>query len=125
MIEGFYTECKIAGCRSRGYRRNCIVCRVCGEHTPSCPVQAVEREYERFINLSVALESELAAKAAVVIPDIPYPGGHTQAFYWRKAASHLEKGFPVGGSNLTTAVIQLLRNAADAIEAPSPPEVEK
>ncbi|MFJ3393934.1 hypothetical protein [Leifsonia aquatica] len=37
------------------------------------------------------------------------------ADYLREAASHIEGGFPVGGSNLTETVIDLLRATADAL----------
>lgn len=52
----------------------------------------------------------------VQVPSIPFPGGATQAHFWREAADHIEGGYPVGGSNLTAAVIALLRATAEAVE---------
>jgi hypothetical protein len=50
-------------------------------------------------------------------PNVPYPGGRTQAYFMRSAADHIEGGYPVGGRNLTATVLKLLRDAADALEA--------
>jgi hypothetical protein len=50
-------------------------------------------------------------------PNVPYPGGHSQAHFMRSAADHIEGGYPVGGSNLTATVLKLLRDVADALEA--------
>lgn len=52
-------------------------------------------------------------------PTVAYPGpDDTDAGFMRIAAKHLEGGFAVGGSNLTRAVIDLLRSVADAMDAP-------
>lgn len=55
-------------------------------------------------------------------PHVPYgpvgiPAPLSDARYLRDAARHIEQGYQVGGSNLTAAVLKLLRDAADAIEA--------
>lgn len=62
------------------------------------------------------LEATLAAirKAA----NVAYPGPHdTDAGLMRIAADHLEHGYPVGGSNLTAAVIRVLREVATALDS--------
>lgn len=58
----------------------------------------------------------------IEVPQIPFPGGQTQAHYYRAAARNLEGGFPVGGSNLKAAVVQLLKATAASIEASARPE---
>lgn len=59
---------------------------------------------------------------AIPTPHVPYgpvgiPAHLSDSRYLREAAKHIEEGYPVGGSNLTEAVLKLLRDAADAIEA--------
>ena len=49
-------------------------------------------------------------------PHVPFPGGRTDADFMRSAADHLERGYPVGGSNLTATVIRLLRDVAMALD---------
>ena len=64
----------------------------------------------------------------VPAPRVPFPGPSTDAHFMREAASHLQGGFQVGGSNLTATVIKLLIDVANAMEpaatpapVPSPP----
>ena len=62
--------------------------------------------------------TDLLAEGEVVVrvPTVPFPGGASQADLWREAADHLAAGYPVGGSNLTAAVVRLLRATAEAVE---------
>jgi hypothetical protein len=55
----------------------------------------------------------------IEVPEIPFPGGSSQADFWREAASHLEGGYPVGGSNVTAAVVRFLRSVAEAVDGGS------
>lgn len=57
------------------------------------------------------------ARALAQISEVPYPGGSTQAEFYRAAADRLENGYGIGGSNLTAAVLKLLRNAGTALDA--------
>ena len=58
----------------------------------------------------------------VPAPRVPFPGPSTDAHFMREAASHLQGGYPLGGSNLTATVIRLLIDVADALEpAPAAP----
>jgi hypothetical protein len=58
-------------------------------------------------------------KQVIVIPEIPWPGGQSQAHYWETAARNLEQNHPVGGSNLRAAVAKLAREAARVLRGDS------
>lgn len=58
-----------------------------------------------------AIDSVLAA----LVPEIPFPGGQSQADYWRGAADRIEGKYAPGGSNMTAAVVTLLRRVGDAL----------
>jgi hypothetical protein len=49
-------------------------------------------------------------------PDVPFPGGRSQASFMRRAARDLEGGFPLAGTDVRTAVLKLLRDAAAALD---------
>jgi hypothetical protein len=54
-------------------------------------------------------------------PNIPHKGpNHQESHFMRTAASNIEKGYPVGGSHVTYAVIKLLRDAANSLDAAAP-----
>ena len=53
----------------------------------------------------------------VPTPHIPHPGFHTQGHFMRTAARNIKNDHPVGGYNVTTAVIKLLTDTATAMEA--------
>lgn len=53
----------------------------------------------------------------VPAPNVPYPGGSTQAHFMRTAARNVTGRYPVGGSNVTAAVVKLLKDAANALDA--------
>jgi hypothetical protein len=48
-------------------------------------------------------------------PHVPFPGASSDADFMRSAASHLEGGYEVGGSNLTRTVVTLLRDLSLAL----------
>jgi hypothetical protein len=50
-------------------------------------------------------------------PHVPFPGASSDADFMRSAASHLEGGYEVGGSNLTRTVVLLLRDLSLALDA--------
>jgi hypothetical protein len=51
-------------------------------------------------------------------PHVPYPGPNdTDASFMRGAAGKIRNGLEPGGYNVTTAVIKLLTDAANALEA--------
>lgn len=52
----------------------------------------------------------------VPTPHIPHPGFHTQGHFMRTAARNIKNDHPVGGYNVTTAVIKLLTDTAEAME---------
>lgn len=52
------------------------------------------------------------------VPPVPYPGGLSDAHYLRVAARNLREGYPVGGSNVTETVAELLDRLAAALDAP-------
>lgn len=49
-------------------------------------------------------------------PRVPFPGASSDADFMRSAASHLEGGYEVGGSNLTRVVVTLLRDLSRALD---------
>lgn len=53
----------------------------------------------------------------VPMPHIPHPGFHTQGHFMRTAARNIKNDHPAGGYNVTTAVIKLLTDTANAMEA--------
>lgn len=53
----------------------------------------------------------------VPTPHVPYPGDRTQAHFMRTAARNIRNEQRPGGYNVTTAVIQLLNDTANAMEA--------
>ncbi len=54
----------------------------------------------------------------VPAPNVLHKGPNdSDADFMRIAAKHLEGGYPVGGSNLTYAVIKLLRDTANSLDA--------
>ena len=54
----------------------------------------------------------------VPAPHVPYPGPHdTDATFMRGAAKKIAGDYPAGGSNVKRAVIKLLNDTADAMEA--------
>ena len=55
-------------------------------------------------------------------PHVPFPGGRTDAAFMRSAADHLERGYAVGGRNVTETVIRLLRDVAVALDAAAKPQ---
>lgn len=57
---------------------------------------------------------------AIEAPHVPYgpqglPAMIADADYLEHAASNLERGFPVGGSNVTATVVTLLRSVSSAM----------
>ncbi|WP_104086535.1 hypothetical protein [Arthrobacter sp. GMC3] len=61
---------------------------------------------------------ETGPTVAVPAPHVPYPGPHdTDATFMRGAARKIAADFPAGGSNVKRAVIKLLNDTADAMEA--------
>lgn len=79
---------------------------------------------EAELHLEIAELRDIANSRAVV-PHVPYPGGRTQAEMYRAAADRLDAGYAVGGSNMTATVVQLMRNAADALDTHSAPSDPK
>jgi hypothetical protein len=63
-------------------------------------------------------------KIEIEAPEVPYPGGTEQAEFIRRAALNIEQGYPIGGSNVTRTVIDLLLSVAKAMgeQAPRIPE---
>jgi hypothetical protein len=54
----------------------------------------------------------------VPAPNVLHKGPNDpDSHYMRTAARNLEGGFPVGGSNVTNAVIKLLRDTANSLDA--------
>lgn len=54
----------------------------------------------------------------IAIPEVAHKGPHdTDASMFRRAAENLDRDFHIGGGNLKAAVSQLLRAAADALDA--------
>jgi hypothetical protein len=68
---------------------------------------------------------EFARVLPLHIPTVAFKGPQaTDASTFRRAASNLDRGYDVGGSNTKAAVAELLRNAAAVLEAnnrPDPP----
>lgn len=84
-----------------------VSCNACGSDWPC--------------DAALARDALDAAEAKVIdIPVIPYPGGSTQADFYRSAAQHVLGGYVVGGSNLSRAVGTLLHSVADRLEAEVP-----
>lgn len=58
-----------------------------------------------------------AHRISVVAPVVAHKGPHdTDASLLRKAARSLERGYELGGSNLTAAVVELLRSTAESLD---------
>lgn len=55
--------------------------------------------------------------ALVKVPEVQYLGGRTNAQAMRDGAKRLDGNYPVGGSNTRAAVAEILRSAADELEA--------
>ncbi|MFE6966988.1 hypothetical protein ACFVAJ_17890 [Agromyces sp. NPDC057679] len=55
----------------------------------------------------------------VPTPYIPFPGGRSQGSFLRRAAQNIVDGYPVGGSNVTAAVVKLLQDAGDELDRPA------
>ncbi|WP_159601601.1 hypothetical protein [Agromyces humi] len=53
---------------------------------------------------------------SVPAPNIPFPGGRGQGAMLRRAAQNIVDGYDIGGSNVTAAVVQLIRDAGDAVD---------
>lgn len=53
----------------------------------------------------------------VPAPHLSHPGFHTHSHFMRTAARNITNDHPVGGYGVTSAVIKLLNDAADAMEA--------
>lgn len=49
-------------------------------------------------------------------PNLKHPGFHTQSHFMRTAARNITNDHPVGGYGVTSAVIKLLNDTADAME---------
>lgn len=49
-------------------------------------------------------------------PHLEHPGYHTQAHFMRTAAKNIKNDYPIGGYGVTTAVIKLLTDTANALE---------
>lgn len=61
---------------------------------------------------------ETGPTVTVPAPHVPYPGPHdTDATFMRGAAKKIAGDYPAGGSNVKRAVIKLLNDTADAMEA--------
>lgn len=62
--------------------------------------------------------SALPAEPSVTIPapNIPHPGFHTQGHFMRTAARNITNDHPIGGYGVTSAVIKLLNDTAEALE---------
>lgn len=52
--------------------------------------------------------------------EVPRPGGASHADFLRRAAWNINAGHPIGGSNVTKAVVDLLSVVADAMDAQKP-----
>jgi hypothetical protein len=73
------------------------------EDVPDLVQRVRELEASQTLNYKLVAEEririlegrirELEAEA-IVIPEIPFPGGSTQAQFWESAASNLERDFP-------------------------------
>lgn len=55
--------------------------------------------------------------ALVKIPEVRYLGGTKNSDSYRQAARYLDGDYQVGGSNMRAAVAEILRSAADELEA--------
>lgn len=66
----------------------------------------------------------MSYRIEIEAPEVPYPGGTEQAEFIRRAALNIEQGYPIGGSNVTRTVIDLLLSVAKAMgeQAPRIPE---
>ena len=73
------------------------------------------RSVNHHAHVAERVEAELrsAGYGIINIPVIPFKGPNdTDADYYRSAAEKLERGFPLGGGNLTMAVAGLLRSVS-------------
>lgn len=60
----------------------------------------------------------------VNVPELPHPGGTSQADHYRTAARNIGGGYQVGGSHMTRAVQQLLHNVAAQLDGQRVPVPE-
>ncbi|WP_104087074.1 hypothetical protein [Arthrobacter sp. GMC3] len=60
---------------------------------------------------------DVGPTVTVPAPHIQHPGFHTQGHFMRSAARNIKNDHPVGGYGVTSAVIKLLNDTADAMEA--------
>lgn len=75
------------------------------------------RNYAATYAVLKQLVEDLAGTATVPAPVVAHKGPHdTDASMMRNAAGRLAAGYPVGGSNLTHAVVTVLADVADALE---------
>lgn len=58
-------------------------------------------------------------RVSVVVPSVPFPGPvSNDAYFYRRVALNLRNGYPVGGSNVTESVAELLTRVADELDRP-------
>lgn len=76
-------------------------------HLRRKPVMCFDYQIEAF---------PMPESITVPTPHIPHPGFHTQGHFMRTAARNIKNDHPVGGYNVTTAVIKLLTDTANAME---------
>jgi hypothetical protein len=70
-----------------------------------------------LLDLIDSLPSADAGYVIVKVPVLPYPGASPQSLFYKTAARNVREGFPVGGSNVTAAVAELLASVGAALAA--------
>lgn len=76
-------------------------------HLRRKPIMCFDHQIEAF---------PVPETVTVPMPHVPFPGGRTQAHFMRTAARNIKNDHPVGGYGVTTAVIKLLTDTANAME---------